>query len=418
MSYEVDLNRAGSASRRREIGLAMQNNSSGRDGASAHFKFYELEPAVVMDINLTDSDSTKIGNAIVRPIISFATTPDANLPEAKPLDSNVKSFPLIGEVVIVAEYQGQLYYFQRLNFFNLVNQNIVKSDTTVNQNVATTDYDASSFGNPNVTAAPDQAANNGGLYFIPNKNIKSLLPMEGDVIYEGRSGNSIRIGSSVPKDTDGLDIRFNGTWANGVANGSPIIIIRNGQRATVPKGNVPYVEDINKDPSSLYLTTDQTIPFTPSSKNQKTYNGTAPSVWDGAQVLIASDRIAFNARKNEIFLFSAKSIGLSTEGTVNIDSTKEMFVNSSKIYLGLNATEHLILGDKTKTWLEDLLTQMGNLISAINTLFVITSPSGGPSSTVQASGSPGVQQMVQVQNSLSQLRNKMSTLLSKQNFTL
>lgn len=416
MSYEVDLNRAGSASRRREIGLALQSDSSGRDGASAHFKFYELEPAIVVSVNLTDNDSTKIGNAIVRPIISFATAPSAQLPEARPLDSNMKSFPLIGEVVVVAEYQGQLYYFQRLNFFNLVNQNIVKNPLPNDANIATTDYNDISFGNPNVSAPTDQPSSNGGLYFSPNKNVKSLLPMEGDVIYEGRFGNSIRIGSSVPKGTNGLDPRFNGTWANGVTAGSPIMILRNGQRTNVPKGNVPYVEDINKDQSSIYLTSDQTIPLTPASKNQKTYNGSAPSVYDGNQVLITSDRLIFNARKNEIFLFSAKSIGLSTEGTINIDSTKEMFVNSSKIVLGLNATEHLVLGDKTKTWLGTLLDTMENLINAINATFVLTGT--GPSTTVQASNSPGVQQLVQVQSSLNQLKNQLSTLLSKQNTTL
>ena len=381
MSYETDLNKAGSTSKRRVIELAPSSNSSGRDGASAHYKFYELEAATVVSVNLTDSNPTNIGKAIVRPIVSHKTTPESNLPEAWPLDSNVKSYPLVGEVVIVAEYptsgKKQLYYFQRLNYFNLINQNIVTVPPPITGTVATTDYASTAFGNPNVSQQSAQPNNPGGVYFAPNKNIRPLLPMEGDVIYEGRFGNSIRLGNSVPQGTNGLDKRFNKTWANGPVIGSPITIIRNGQATYPPKPITSVVEDINKDKTSIYLTSDQTIPLNPASKNQKSYRGTYPSVWDGAQAIIASDRIIFNAKKDGVYLIAPKTIGLSTDGTVNIDAGNLCIISSPTIALGLNASEPLLKGNQ---WLKIMI----KLLTALQTE-THPSPSGTTGYPVNAS---------------------------------
>lgn len=418
MGYEIDINRAGSSRLRQEIGLATTARSQGREGASAHYRFYELEPALVVETYLTEKDATKIGTVKVRPLYSYASVPDSQLPIAVPLDSNIKSYPLKNEIVIVAEYAGRLYYTQRLNFFNLVNQNIVKDPfKSVGDNQPNGgDYTQTSAGNPNQTSRDTQeVASKGGKYFTPDKTIRSLLPLEGDIIYEGRFGNSIRFGGTVASGNTSIDKRFRGTWATGEAQGSPILIIRNGQGVRGNQ-NDPYIEDINKDASSLYLTTDQLIPLQPSTKNFKSYNGTAPSKYDGKQAILCSDRVILNARKEEVLLFSPKSIGLSTEGTVNIDSTKEMIINSRNIYLGLNATQHILLGDKTTEWMNELLGYLNDLVDAINQIYVQTGT--GPSSNVQTSASPAVSKLVTFVQNMTKLQNKTQTLLSKQNYTL
>ena len=92
-----------------------------------------------------------------------------------------------------------------------------------------------------------------------------MLPFAGDVINQGRWGNSIRFGSTAR--SLGLN-----NWSDSGKNGDPITILRNGQpKDSTPKGWVPITEDINKDLASLYLTSTQQIPLSLSCENFLSY---------------------------------------------------------------------------------------------------------------------------------------------------
>jgi len=101
------------------------------------------------------------------------------------------------------------------------------------------------------------------------------------------------------------------------------------------------------------------------------YKPQGPQEYQGKQVIINSDRLLFNAKEDSIFLFSNKSIGFSTNGTINFDITtddkehKGVF-NIPYIFLGpikngKLPNEPALLGNKTEKWLGDLL----NLIEGI-----------------------------------------------------
>jgi hypothetical protein len=88
-------------------------------------------------------------------------------------------------------------------------------------------------------------------------DIKSIKPFPGDVMFEGRWGQSIRFGSS-----NTINVGSN-PWANSNNDGDPIMIIRNGQGNQVNKdGYELTVENINVDNSSIYLTAGQSITIT------------------------------------------------------------------------------------------------------------------------------------------------------------
>jgi len=61
-----------------------------------------------------------------------------------------------------------------------------------------------------------------------------------------------------------------------------------------------------------------------------------PSIYQGKQVIIDSDRLIFNAKDDSILLFSDKAIGFSTNGSFNFDTSdkedSKFVVNSPKIY--------------------------------------------------------------------------------------
>jgi hypothetical protein len=124
-------------------------------------------------------------------------------------------------------------------YIGAINRNYQDS-TDTNQPVNT-----SATGSLNMPLGPN---------FVEKSNIKALKQFTGDVTVEGRWGNSIRFSSTNPVPAD------QNTWSKNSTPGNPITIIRNGQgRTTDTLPWIPTVENINTDPSSIYLTQGQQI---------------------------------------------------------------------------------------------------------------------------------------------------------------
>ena len=198
--------------------------------------------------------------------------------------------------------------------------------------------------------------------FLEQSNIKPLRKFEGDIVLEGRVGNSIRFGTSVLKN--GIP---QNNWSEGSYNGQPITIIRNGQGDTGSVGFIPTEEDINRDASSIYLTQGQLIPLTPSS-TRKYLSYKKPPLpipnYRGNQVVINSDRVVINSKSDTVLLSSKKSINLNAEESVNVD-TDEFIVEAAKVYLGdRKADQPVILGDAMVTQLTALIENLELLVTA------------------------------------------------------
>ena len=85
-----------------------------------------------------------------------------------------------------------------------------------------------------------------------------------------------------------------------------------------------------------------------------------PGIYQGKQVLINSDRLVFNAKMEDILLYSNEGMGFSTNGSFHFDTSggdgNKFVVNAPDIYLGLDSdkypTEPALLGDKTEDYLK------------------------------------------------------------------
>ena len=185
---------------------------------------------------------------------------------ARPISSAVKHYPLEGEFVEIIpgpglglnESRGQRDYFYTApyNLWNASHHNALPdlgdygdyvSDiqrTYEQSNTLQQVVNTSATGSLNYPLGPN---------FPEKSNIKSLRQFTGDVTMEGRWGNSVRFGSTtVEKDQN--------PWSSVGTAGSPITIIRNGQgRQGDDIAWIPTVENINRDPSSIYLTNGQKI---------------------------------------------------------------------------------------------------------------------------------------------------------------
>ena len=91
--------------------------------------------------------------------------------------------------------------------------------------------------------------------------------------------------------------------------------------------------------------------------------------YTGSQAIVASDRITLLSKQDSTLIFGEKAVGLSSKGSVNIDSVKNVLINPGEtgiIELGLNATEAVIKGDSFVANLRLLVQDIELLSSALS----------------------------------------------------
>jgi hypothetical protein len=338
-------------------------------------------------------------------------SPDPNFSKnnfALPLFPNNKTFPLENEVVYVISLPNNniqsnindisYYYFQPINVWNSNHHNAIP-DPILNSSLPPSqqqDYQQTSGGT--VRRVTDGGTEiNLGKTFKEKLNIKSIQPFEGDVIYEGRWGQSFRFGSTVNNSA------ISNPWSRTGNNGDPILILRNGQYSDGKDPWIPQVEDINKDISPIYATSTQNIPIQVSSKNYNSYKSapTSPDKFAGEQIILNSGRLLFNTKTDSILFSSKKTINLNSIESINIDSPT-FVANSKNIFLGdKNATEPVILGNTFLNDLRQLLNQLITLSTALQ------SPIGtpGPSAPNLIIAGPAQAMVINAQNMLNRINN-------------
>lgn len=333
---------------------------------------------------------------------------------AWPLFPNIKNYPLENEIVYIIQLPSTnleknpslstYYYFTPINIWNNNHHNALPDNiwgSTLPESQQK-DYQQIEVGNVR-RVTDDSTEIRLGNTFKEKLTIRPLLPFEGDVIYEGRWGNSIRFGSTV-KNT-------NNSWSTVGENGDPITIIRNGQPDDIKDDSwIPLPEDINKEKSSIWLTSTQKIPIKVSSKSYKSYKDQpiAPEKYTKSQLIINSGRILFNANEDHLMFCGKLSVNLNSQ-KINID-TKDFTISSNKMYLGdKEATEPLLLGNKTTLLLNKLLINLKNLCDVLPT--VGTPLPGAPNILVAT-------EAAKLSTVITQLMTDLEQIKSKQNFTI
>jgi len=159
----------------------------------------------VLSVDQTTTQNN--GSVLIETMGVWADLPEKTRITAYPFFPNIKSYPLKNEVVFlvpsfIGDYSSNTgkvayYYFSSLNIWGNINANPtpnpfkdLKSST---QDKTLEEIEA---GSPNISANSATTPFKPGTYFSEKDNIYPLYPFEGDVIIEGRFGNSIRFGST------------------------------------------------------------------------------------------------------------------------------------------------------------------------------------------------------------------------------
>lgn len=295
---------------------------------------------------------------------------------AVPFYPNIKNYPLLNELVYLLQLpsnnistnitDNNFYYLTPLNVWNSQHHNAIPNNPSNPSQVQ--DYDSAFQGE--IRRAEDNSSDvDLGSTFKEKLNINPLLPYEGDIIYEGRWGNSIRFSSTVKNSYTKND------WSNVGDNGDPITIIRNGQTDYNSDPWIPQTEDINRDLSDIWLTSTQKLPITPSSNLTDSYaKSKAPEdlrEYTKNQIVLNSGRLVFNAKDDAIILGARKTIHLTANESVNADASKYIALTAPKVYLGSSQgaegtdLQSVVMGEN----LNSLLKEIAQYLSTLNTAF-------------------------------------------------
>lgn len=272
---------------------------------------------------------------------SIEETEEENYPFAYCFNTSIKDIPEVGEIVEIVPAASdsndiggmgsKTYYRGIVNVWN----------------------------NPNHNARPDKIYSEGeaklGDDVIENSEISNLTAFPGDLIIEGRHGNTLRFGGN---NSD------KNPYTDNSNNGKPFSIFRVGVRTNDDKF-LSHIEDVEKDYSSIYLMSDHSIPSanTPNTKQDTYKEDDKPqsiSSYIGAQALVNSGRIVFTSDKDHILLNSVKSVGISSN-SFNVDSSKYVTLDSPKINFGAKANEAVVRGEKLEDLIEIILDMLGVL---------------------------------------------------------
>lgn len=293
-------------------------------------------------------------------IISFATVKNVNLytgpkqgqitfsfgesdplSKATPLLPNLNCYPVEGEMVLIIDAssirdgslanKGPNYVNDTNAFFYLSTLNLWS-----NPSLNGTENPPSSFPTKKISSTPQPQS----------------LP--GDIILKGRFSNNIRL-----SNTSNV---VGNNWSQDGSDGDPITIISNGQKLPI--------ENISNDLSSIYLTSYQKIAnFSLANENFNSYKKSPekPAEYTQPQIILNSDRVILNAKTDEVLISGEKSIGLSSNESVNIES-KETIIEGNILLGSKDAKESALLGDTTTELLTQLITEVRNLSLALQTV--------------------------------------------------
>jgi hypothetical protein len=270
---------------------------------------------------------------------------------AKPSNMNIKQIPMIGEFVLLYKTFNQesnavvkretWYYVTSIDVQSSMNENMLPG---ISEDLSQIDIDKIKPGNN-----------------FDRKSISPLQPYEGDLLIEGRWGNSIRFSSTI--DLTGPQTHYNVAvpWKGTDIQGAPLIVLSNGRKNLPNKQFIS--EDIRTDDASLYLTSTQKIPnlLLGNTANRNPLSKYLPneSQFAKSQFIGVADRIVLKAKTDIVILDSPTAIILNTDGEIKLGND--------------SATESMVHGDVLLQILQKIINQLQSSVQIGDTL----APIGG-----------------------------------------
>lgn len=338
-------------------------------------------PCRVVDIILSENhpafkDYGDIGAIRYRRLDSSGKESDLqSLPIAYPLSRSFFTFPFLNEVV----------------YIHIGPQSQDRSERgDTNKTYYTTPI--AIWNHPHFNGHPDPDTYDGtidlGIGVEERGDIPPLLPFPGDLLIEGRFGQSIRMTGARSNSQPLVGEDNNGRALTILKNGKPVETNDDGteQIELIADGYTPIVEDINTTPASIYLTEDHILPLEVANDLRNSYLRTPPidpNVYRGAQVVLNANRVVINSKEDSTLISGNESVSLASNA-IHMDGEERIVIDSKKIFLGRNAyafqnsprrnggidgiedsQQPVVLGGKAEEALYQILAILRDLIDAM-----------------------------------------------------
>jgi hypothetical protein len=216
----------------------------------------------------------------------------------KPSNINFKQIPLVGEFVLIYKTFNQVstsdkwreswYYITAVDIQSSVHANLLPglSGGKTQEEIDNT--------KPGKT--------------FDFRIVSPLQPYEGDMLMEGRWGNSIRFSSTVDLKGTQNHYHIDVPWKGSTKQGDPIIILSNGRKTESNKKFV--VENIQTDAASLYLTSTQKL--SSFQLNNIIRTSDSETSFNKSQLIGTADRITLKSKSDIIVLDSNTAVEINT----------------------------------------------------------------------------------------------------------
>jgi|TARA_R110001606_G_scaffold397388_1_gene573710 hypothetical protein len=259
---------------------------------------------------------------------------------AKPLDSTVTILPIRNQTVFIQKLGSGYVYTQiskGLSPNTSNNENSISTLFTQEQSAAGDGNKAEGYSNVSSTGIARSNTNEVndfdgyGDYFTAEEGIHKLKLYEGDVLFQSRFGQSIRLSG----------------YNNSENKFFPTLTIRSGESPENRKKDdtVLVEENVNEDSNIIFLGSgEKLLEWTLPTTNPKESFFDYPSELKGNQILLSSDRIILSAKTSEMIFSSKGNTGFITDGYFTIDTTKGINVTSNEaIYFDVKNNKNFII---------------------------------------------------------------------------
>jgi hypothetical protein len=338
----------------------------------------------------------------------------------KPLLRGITEVPAKGDPVLLCTFGDEGYYLGPLNTANNVNWNddvMYRPEFNLNPSRSKPEIERLLM---QESLSFDKLPYN-RLIKLPNEEldvpesgggVRSVNETHGDIIFEGRHGNSIRIGS---RAINPYIFISNGRQVNqhkeSLIDGSLISITERGsltQHFSGYKITPPSTEEQSKETVGFILSSDNI-----ELENRRgmgnliqttnVVDDVFPLLYEYSknQILFRSDRITIDSRHDDIYLSSFKDIHIGTGRNMTMSTKENLIIESKGIFLGdpnLNNTsremEPMVLGNVLLSALQDIIALLREASSAYPAPLPLVDPLNNPLSTKLASIETKINQML------------------------
>jgi len=278
---------------------------------------------------------------------------------ARPMFRGISDSITAKDMVIYTKINETVYYIGPLNNYN--NPNQCTANFNVDELIGRGGGDKSLF-NSDGSGVDFPKLNNTKLQKPKNKKMDLVSDKTyetsklSDLTFEGRHGNSIRLGSRDIFPSITIDNKSVGKQEN-IGVGSTISMLSNGsiyENFGIEQDKYFLSVDVPKENPSNY-----TLNKGDGVLDRFDYEyGKVDDLINFDQIIILSDRITIDARKSDFTVSSNNNINFGATNNFTLNNSGYSIINSNNIYLGEKArvkAEPMVLGNELRNILVRLL---------------------------------------------------------------